>query len=279
MANFQYQVQEMLRLEWPYQWWDPVREDLYAFPNLCQDAFGRNEWTHDLTAMDELGYPLNPWTPACAVIFGELYEAINALDRLHVLPAFSESRRSDSVYNETAGLEDWPQARADTFALFDGEDDGQTCGLVYDVGMGGEVFDDGAAQQWVLESRRFRITFPTAALAGYTVVRGWLDFATEAPDGSADFSDTFTAEVADADGAVLGSFGSDDYGPKRIEVPAGSIRTDEYTVFQIRSSRPDPSDRQAWAPDGPNYTSTYREGLAVTGPVRLIVEVNFEYHG
>jgi len=62
-------------------------------------------------------------------------------------------------------------------------------------------------------------------------------------------------------------------------VPAESILTDDDTVFVIRSTRGDSEDRSNWSPSGPNYTSTYREGLAVTGPIRLIVEVNFEYHG
>jgi len=279
VANFQYEIQEMLLLAWTLQWWDLDRDDLYVFADLCQDAFGKDGWTHDLTATDEQGAPVNRWTPATADIFGELYHAINRLRHLRVLPAISVSARRDSVYNLTFGISSWPDDRAATLALFDGEDDGQTANLAFHVGLGGEVFDDGSTQQWVLESREFRITFATGALAGCEITRAWLDFATEAPAGSADFSDTFTAEAAVDGGETLGNFSSDSYGPQRFEVAAESIRTDADTVFVIRSTRGDGEDRSNWSPSGPNYTSTYREGLAVTGPIRLIVEVNFEYHG
>ena len=40
VANFQYQIQEMLTLVWPLRWWDPTRESLYTLANLCRDAFG-----------------------------------------------------------------------------------------------------------------------------------------------------------------------------------------------------------------------------------------------
>ena len=83
----------------------------------------------------------------------------------------------------------------------------------------------------------------------------------------------------DDDGAVLGSFASNALGPKRIEVPTASVRTDGDTSFFVRSARADYADRSAWTPGGPDYTSTYREGLAVSGPIRLIVEVDLEYHG
>jgi len=278
VANFQYEIQQMLNLVWPLRWWDANRGDLYLFTNLCQDAFGRSGWSWDLTATVG-GNPQNRWTPPYAVLFEELYRAINRLDRVRIVPTVSQSQRRDSVYRLTWGISNWPQDRADTFALFDGVDDGQTVSLSYDVGMGGEVFDAGPSEHWMLEARQFRTTFPTGALAGYTVRRGWLDFTTAAPEGGADFSDSFTAEVVDGDGRVLGSFGSADYGPKHIEVPADSICTDGVTSFVIRSTRADSADRPAWAPSGPNYTSTYREGLAVAGPIRLIVEVDFEYHG
>jgi hypothetical protein len=279
VANFQYEVQEMLLLEWTLQWWDLQRDDLYTLVNLCQDSFNKDGWTHDLTAMDAQGAPVNRWTPAVATVFGELYHAINRLRHLRVLPAISESVRRDSVYNLTFGINSWPDDRAAALAMFDDEDDGQTANLAFHVGLGGELFDDGSTQQWVLESREFRITFATGALAGYEVARAWLDFATEAPEGSSDFSDTFTAEAAVDGGDAIGSFSSDSYGPQRFEVPANTIRTDEDTVFVIRSTRGDAEDRANWNPSGPNYTSTYREGLAVTGPIRLILEIDFEYHG
>jgi hypothetical protein len=279
VANFQYEVQEMLLLDWPYRWWDDTRGALYTLAALCQDAFGRDGWTYDLTATHEGGSPVNRWTPPYALLFEELYQAVNQLEQVRILPTVSQSLRHDSVYRLTSGIQDWAAERAATFALFDGQDDGQTVGLAYDVGMGGEVIDNDTSQHWMLESRRFRMTFATGGLDGYTVRRAWLEFTTAAPSGSADFSDTFTAEVAVEGGAALGTFASDDYGAKRFEVSASAVNTDDDTVFEIRSTRPDSADRSAWTPDGPDYTSTYREGLAMTGPVRLIVEVDFEYHG
>ena len=274
VANFQHEIQEMLDLVWPLRWWDPTRETLYVLQALCQDAFGRDGWTHDLT-----GDPPTRWTPAAALVFDELYRAVNRLDRLRVLPTVSERLRHDSVYRLSFGIEDWPQDRADTFSLFDGADDGVETGLEYDVGMGGEVCDDGFSQQWILESRRFRMTFATGALAGYTVGGARLDFTTAAPAGQADYEDTFTAEVVDGRGETVESFASGDYGPKAIALAPESVNTSGESVFEVRSSRPDSNDRPAWDAPGPNYTSTYREGLAVVGPVRLIVEVAFEYHG
>ena len=212
VANFQYQVRQMLQMTWPLRWWDAGAQDLYTFANLCQDAFARDGWSHDLTALDGQGNLANRWSPACAVIFGELYQAINRLDGVRLLPASSGSERHDSVYRLGFGIADWPADRADTFGLFDGQDDEQTSSLEFDVGLGGEVYDGGTTAQWILESRRFRMTFATAALAGCTVRRGWLDFTTAAPGGAADFSDAFTAEVTDAGGAVLATFASGDTG-------------------------------------------------------------------
>jgi hypothetical protein len=179
----------------------------------------------------------------------------------------------------TSGLGNWPQTRAATFALFDGADDGQVTSLPFDLGLGGEVLDDGGSEEWMLESREFRMTFATAALTGRTVRGAWLDFTTAAPAGSADFSDGFTAEVVDAAGKSLTSFASTTLGAKHIAVPAASVRTSGDTVLRVRSTRPAAADRPAWTPAGPNYSSTYREGLAVAGPIRLIVEVDLEYRG
>jgi hypothetical protein len=183
------------------------------------------------------------------------------------------------VYQLTFGITSWPQDRADAFALFDGVDDEQAVDLEFDVGMGAEVFDGGSTVQWMLESRRFRTVFATAALAGCAIRRAWLDFSTAAPSGTADFFDTLTAEVVDGAETVLGTFASTDGGAKRFEVPALSIHTDGDSEFVIRSTRADSADRTAWTPAGPDYSSTYREGLAVAGPIRLIVEIDFEYHG
>jgi hypothetical protein len=279
VANFQYQIHQMLGLVWPLAWWDAARGDLYTFANLCHDAFGSDAWFCDLTAHDGQGCPLNAWKPAYAQTFRELYAAINRLDRVRILPTLSESVRRDSVYELTFGISNWPEDRAAAFALFDGQDDEQAVALEFDVGLGGEVYDGGSTAQWVLESRQFRTVFATAALAGCAIRRAWLDFTTAAPSGTADFSDTLTAEVVDGALAVLGTFASTESGAKHLEIPAASIRTDGDTEFVIRSTRADAADRTAWSPTGPDYTSTYREGLAVTGPIRLIVEIDFEYHG
>jgi len=275
IANFQNEVREMLLMVWPYRWWDSTREDLYTLANLCQDAFGRAGWTYDLTSPG----PLNRWTPPYALIFEELYQAINRLDRVRLLPAWSQRERRDSVSHLTQGITNWPQDRADTFNLFDGNDDGVSVDISFDAGMGCQILDAGSDQQWLLESRRARMVFPTMALDGRTIRRGWIDFTTAAPAGSVDFSDTFTAEATDAEGTSLGTFASDDYGPKQFEVPAEAIRTGDDTAILVSSTRLNSADRPAWSPAGPNYTSTYREGLAIAGPVRLIVEIDFEYHG
>jgi hypothetical protein len=277
VANFQRQVREMLEIAQPLQWWDAARGELYTLPHLCQDAFGAGGWTWDLTAAG--GPPLNHWAPAGAVIFAELRAAANRLDRVQILPTFSESVTRDSVGRLTLGISNWAAARAATFAEFDGVDDGQISTLAYDVGMGGEVFDAGTFQEWTLESRELRMTFATGELAGYTVARAWLDFSTASPAGTADFMDTFTAEVVDGAGAQLATFGSADTGAKRVEVPAASILTGDSTTFTVRSTRSDAADRPVWTPAGPDYTSTYQEGLAVVAPVQLIVEVALEYHG
>jgi len=277
VANFQHEIAEMLALSWPLRWWDPNRETLYTLEHLCLDAFGRPGWTVDL-AETSGGQPANRWTPALAVLFGELYLAANRLDRVRILPTVGESCRRDSVYRLTFGAANWPTERAATFARFDGDDDGVEVPLAYDVGMGGDVYDDGASRHWTLESREYRTTFATAALGGCAVSAARLDFATEAAPGSADYTDTFTAEVTDGGGQTLATFASDDFGAKQVAVPAGSIDIGGDTAFLIRSTRPDEDDRPEWTPPGPNFTSTYREGLAVGGPVRLIVEVDFGHH-
>ena len=277
VANLQYEIQEMLAVAWPLRWWDGQRETLYTLGNLCQDAFARNAWTHDLTATDSQGNPANRWVPPYALLFEELYRAINQLDRLRILPTTSESRRRDSVYRLTSGISDWAAERAASFDQFDGEDDGASVDLAYDVGMGGALADDGDMEEWTLESREYRLTFDTAALTSNSVRGARLDFTTAAPAGTADFTGSFTAEVVDAAGRSLGTFSSADFGPREITLPPESVNAAGDTVLTVRSTRADSVDRAAWAPDGPDYSSTYREGFAITGPVRLIVEVDFEY--
>ena len=273
MANFQSQVEAMLALVWPYRWWDRGRAALYTLVNLCQDAFGRDDWTYPLVGASGV------WCPPHAQDFwGELYKAANLLDTVRILPTFSETVTRDDVYRLMFGVTDWPTDRAATFALFDGVPDGGSIPWMdYDVGMGGEVFDDGFSQQWFLEAREFRMTFATGSLAGYTVKKAWLTFATDAPSGSTDYSDTFTAETVDRNGAQLGTFASNQYGEKTFEADASAIDTGGDSVFTVRSTRPDTTDRPAWSPPGPNYTSTYREGLAVTAPVRLVIQLDLDY--
>lgn len=277
VGTLQLAIQGMLDFVWPLRWWDPNRNDLYTLTALCQDAFGADGWSYDLTAEDEEGSPLHRWTPACTAVFTELHEAINRLDRVQILPTFGESVRSDSVYRLTFGISNWSEERAAAFALFDGSDDGAGTSLDFDVGMGCELFDGGTNQHWFLESRRVEMTFATGALVGRSVRRAWFDFATTEPEGLTDFADAFVAEVVDAEGRTLATFDSDDYGPKHVEVPAESVCTDDDTLLAVRSARADTADRPLWVPGGPNYSSTYREGLAMAGPVRLIVEVDFEY--
>lgn len=273
VANFQHQVEAMLALVWPLRWWDRGRGDLYTLASLCQDAFGKNDWTYPLVGASGLWCP-----PHHRDFWDELYRATNLLDTVRILPTFSESVTRDDVYRLMFGIGDWPTERAATFALFDGVPDGGSIPWMdYDVGMGGEVLDDGFSQQWFLEAREFRMTFATGALSGHTVKKAWLTFATEAPSGSTDYGDTFTAEAVDSGGAQLGTFASDQYGEKTFEAAASAIDTGGDSVFTVRSTRPDAADRPAWTPPGPNYTGTYREGLNVMGPVRLVVQLNLEY--
>ncbi|HUX01734.1 MAG TPA: hypothetical protein VMY35_12225 [Phycisphaerae bacterium] len=271
LANFQYQVEQTLLHVWPYRWWDSTRSQIYLFADLCQDAIGQANWTHDLTGVSA------PRTPATVEFFDELYETINLLDRVRILPSVSETVRHDSVYRLMFGIGDWATERAATFALFDGVDDGVEASLAYDVGMGGEVYDDGFSQQWFLESRRFYMTFATGSLSGYTVRKAWIQFTTEAPTGAADYSDTFTAEVLDNADAQVATFASGAYGAKSYEIQPSGINTAGDSVIKIKNTNFDTQDRAAWTPPGPNYTSTYREGLAVAGPVRLIVQLDFDY--
>lgn len=271
LANFQNHIEQTLLHVWPYRWWDPNRGQIYLFADLCQDGFGQANWTHDLIGVAA------PWTPADAAFFDELYKTINLLDRVRILPTVSEAVRHDSVYRLMFGIGDWPTERAATFAMFDGVDDGVECGMDFDVGMGGEVYDDGFAQQWWLESRRFYMTFATGALAGYTVKKAWIHFTTAAHVESPDYSDTFTAEVLDNADAQAGTFASDSYGAKEVEIQPTGINTGGDSVIKIKSTKPDTQDRTTWTPPGPNYTSTFLEGFLVGGPVRLIVELDLDY--
>ena len=67
----------------------------------------------------------------------------------------------------------------------------------------------------------------------------------------------------------------------RLQIPARTFNTFIDTggdaVFTFRPPRPDTAERLAWTPPSPNYTSTYREGFNVAGPVRLVIQLDLEY--
>lgn len=271
VANFQYEIARMLTAAQPWRWWDQGRAALYTLANLLTDALGQDHWTHDLTAAGA------GWTPPFPAVFNELRGAANQLKCLRRLAASAISSQTDSVYNLTFGITDWAAQRAATFALFDGQDDGATSGLVYDVGLSASLFDSGDDQLWYVDAREAEISFDTSALQGFTVAAAWIELTTEPCGGSTDFSDTFTAEVTNAAGTQRGTFASDDYSLKSIELQPSDIDPAGTTIVRVRSTRPSAADRPAWAPSGPDYSSTYREGLDLTSTLRLIVEVQFEY--
>jgi hypothetical protein len=271
VANFQYEIAQTLLAAGPWRWWDRSRTQIYTLADLLTDAAGQDHWTRDLTQGD------TRWTPPFPVVFNELRQATNRLTVVRRLAASALSTQTDSVYNLTFGITNWAAQRADTFGLFDGQDDGVSTGLAYDVGLSALVFDSGSDQQWYLDARRLELRFDTSDLAGFTIARAWLEFTTEASPGGTDFSDTFTAKVTNSEGVSRGSFDSDDYSLKSVELPASDINASGDTVLWLRSQRADSADRPAWAPQGPDYSSTYREGFDLADTLRLVVEVEFEY--
>ncbi len=271
VANFQYEIARMLDGLNDWRWWDRGRTGLYTLDALLTDTLGQDHWTHDLTAEGAR------WTPPVPAVFNELRQAVCGLKHLRRLAASAVSSRTDSVYRLTFGIDDWPADRAETFALFDGEDDGVDTGLVFDVGLSAILFDSGSDQEWYVDSREMELRFDTADLAPATVARAWLELTTAACPGGTDFSDTFTAEVTSADGTQRGTFDSDDHSLKSIELPASDVNTAGETVLRLRSTRPETDDRPAWDPPGPDYSSTYREGFDLGETLRLVVEVTFDY--
>lgn len=271
VANFQWEIAQMLAATGPWRWWDRTRDGLTTLANLLADAIGQGQWSHDLTVSGAA------WTPPFPEVFNELHDATSALTTVRRLAASAVSSRTDSVYELTFGITDWAAQRAAVFALFDGVDDGVDTGLTFDVGLSGVVFDSGSDQQWYLDAREMTLTFDTSGLAGCTVERAWIEFTTEACGGSTDFSDTFTAEVANAGGTSRGTFASDDTTLKSFELPAEDVSTVGDTVLTLRSQRANSADRSAWSPSGPDYSSTYREGFDLGDTLRLVVEVAFDY--
>jgi hypothetical protein len=271
VGQLQKEVAELLVTGDPWRWWDRSRGQAYVLADLLTDALGQGDWSHDL--LDAA----SRWTPPLPVVFNELRQAANQFKCLRRLAASGISSRTDSVYDLTFGITDWPAERAAALAQFDGVDDGVDTGLVYDVGLSGAVFDSGSDEQWYLDARQVTVTFDTSDLDGLTVSRAWIELTTEAPGGSADYSDTFTAEVTGAGDAVRGTFASDNYTLKSIELNTADINTSGTTELGIRSGRANTQDRAAWSPAGPDYTSTYREGFDLSDTLRLIVEVQFEY--
>jgi len=271
VANFQYEIAQMLAQANSWRWWDRGRTGLTTLANLLTDSIGQAAWTHDLTASGAA------WTPPFPVIFNELRAATNGLTTLRRLAAGAVSAQTDSVYDVTFGITSWPAQRAAAFAQFDGDDDGVSTGLTYDVGLSASLFDSGSDEQWYLDAREMTLSFDTSALDGYTVAAAWLEFTTQACAGGTDYSDTFTAEVANAVGTQRGTFASDDYSLKSVELDASDVVTDGDTILKLRSTRANTADRSAWSPPGPDYTSTYREGFDLGDTLRLIVEVQFDY--
>lgn len=276
IANFQYQIQEMLTLAWGFRWFDFTRDELYTLANLLTDAFGEIEWTYDLTA-GTIENPTMKWTCPYAVLFDEIYKATNKLVYIRILPSLVDIEiKVDSVYQMTFGIVDWPAERAAAFALFAGPDGGITSSLTFDVGLGAEVIDYGGVEEWYLENRKTEIHFNTAGFLGYLVSEAALDVETVAPAGVSDFSGTFVTEVT-VNGNQRGTFTSNDYGVHRIDLVPGDINTGGETIFTVKTTKSNTDDRLNWAPAGPDYTSTYREGFEIGSAVRLIVKVNLEY--
>lgn len=272
VVGFQQQIAGTIQNGVVWRWWDRSRGGPLTLENLLADTIGRTAWTHDLQAA---GASLTPPFP---VILNELYAATNGLTTVRRAATLSQSARSDSLYHLTFGINDWPTDRAAAFAELDGEDDGVSTGLVFDVGLAATLSDSGSDQQWTIEAREASLAFDTAALSGLTIAAAWLELTTAAPPGSTDFSDTFTVVVANAEGTSRGTFASDDHSLHTVALTPSDIDTAGQTELILRSTRAPSDDRPAWAATAPDYSSTYREGVDLGDTLRLIVEVQFDYH-
>lgn len=271
LGRLEQQIADMLTELNPWRWWDRTRGELLTLANLLDDAIGQSDWTVDLTGES------SRWAAPVPEVFNDLRDATNALKCLRRLTASAISSRVDSVYELTFGISSWPTDRAAVMALFDGVDDSVDTGLVYDVGLSATIFDSGSDQQWYVDARAVEIVFDTLALEGLTVSRAWLELDTAASGGSTDFSDTFTAQVVSASNEVRGTFDSDDFTLKSIELDPADVNTAGDTVLKVRSARANAADRPVWSPAGPDYSSTYREGFDLGQTLHLVVEVDFEY--
>ncbi len=272
VANLQAEIAAMLGVNGAWQWWNSAADAPETLAELLTATIGAATWTHDLTGGGA------GWTPPFAVIFNELRAAANGLTTLRRLPTSAVSSTTDSVYHLAMGTLHWTTERAATFGMFNGSNLGGTSGLVYDVGLGGTVFDAGVDRQWYLDARSMTLEFDTSTLAGKTVTGARLEFTTAACPGTTDFSGTFTAEALAPSGAVRGTFASDDYSQKNFTLEVADVNTAGLTTFTLRSTAANTADRPAWSPAGANYSSTYREGFCLGGTVRLVVEVEFDYH-
>lgn len=271
VSSLQKAIDQALGLTNDWRWWDRSRTQLYTLTDLLDDAFGSTQWTYDLTS------PPNTWVPPWPEVFNELRLATNQMNTLRRLFSTAEVERVDSIFWWKTGAINWPQDRADAFALFDGNDNGGGTRIYCQVGLTGILLDSGADQQWFIDSRQMVLTFDTADLGGYTVSQAWLQFDTQASPGTTDYSGTFTAEVVNDSDDVRATFASDSYGYRSVVLPGSDINTSGDSVFRVRSQKPNTDDRPAWSPPGPNYQSTYREGFHLGDTLRLIVEVDFDY--
>lgn len=256
-----------------WRWWNQVAGDVYDLPELLLDSIGRSSWSRDLTAGGA------GWSAAEALIFNELREAVNHLRLVRRISCACLTSRTASIYWLTWGGADFAAERADAFSQMQGQDDGVSTGLTFEVGLAGMVFDSCFDRQWYIENRETELRFNTSALAGATVSAAWLEISVSPAPGATTFSDDFPIQVCACGGAVRGSFNSTATGVQQIALTAADIDAagGGEAVLVLRSGRPGNADRPAWAAAGADWSSTYREGVMIGDIVRLVVEVNFEY--
>jgi len=172
VSSLQEAIAQALGLTNDWRWWDNSRTQLYTLADLLDDALGSTQWTYDLTS------PPNTWVPPWPEVFNELRLVTSQMTTLRRLASTATVEQVDSVFRLTFGITNWPQDRADTFALFDGVDDGAGTGLLCQVGLTAVLFDSGSDQEWFIDNRLMEITFYTADLDGCTVSQAWLQFDT-----------------------------------------------------------------------------------------------------
>lgn len=257
-----------------WRWWDSVAGAVYDLPGLLLDSIGRSSWSRDLTSGAGGG-----WAAAEALIFNELRDAVSHLRLVRRISYASLSSRTASLYWLTWGGPDFATERADAFSQMQGQDDGVSTGLTFEVGLAGTVYDSYFDRQWYIESKETELRFDTSALAGASVSGAWLEISVAPAPGATDFADDFPIQVCTCGGAVRGSFNSAAIGVQQIALTAADIDAagGGEAVLVLRSGRPGSADRPAWAATGADWSSNYREGVMIGDTVRLVVEVNFEY--